>query len=145
MSIKSSTSIMSTHKNRDVKNYRIISLQCLLHYSHLPCACTCIMLIIRLHGIIHRKALAKAMKMAKYCIMITPLAEALLSDSPPLYTHPSIDESLCLWLVSNTWCYENNPYTCSYELICCRFRWILGKNDFSLEDWFCSYLCTQGK
>ena len=37
-----------------------------------------------LRGIIYRKALAKAMKTAKYCITITPLAEALLSDSPPL-------------------------------------------------------------
>ena len=83
-------------KSKGLQSYRIISLQCLLHYSHLPYTCTFIMLIIRLHGIIHRKALAKAMKIAKYCITITPLTGALLSEYPPLYTHPSIDESLCL-------------------------------------------------
>ena len=113
-------------------------LQCL---SHLPYTCTFIVLIIQLHGIINRKALAKAMKMAKYCITITLLEGALLFDSPPLYTHPANDESLCLWLVSNTWCYENNPYTCSYGLICCRFWWIPGQNDFSLEIDF-AFICV---
>ena len=79
-----------------MRSRKIVFVCMILDLFNLPYTCTFIMLIIQLHGIIHRKALAKAMKMAKYCITITPLAEALLSDSPPLYTHPSIDESLYL-------------------------------------------------
>ena len=50
----------------------------------------------QLHGIIHEEAFAEAIRMAQYHITIIPLKGALLSESPPLYTHPSIDESLCL-------------------------------------------------